>query len=274
MPTYKTAARLTASLGFLVASCGGGTSGNTSGGGTKYTSPRESTDYNNHQRVGASARDLLSAEKFQSVVIEIQAMQGFEPTAQTKTALQNFIMARVNKPGGVTIVTDPVIPAQGKAAYSLDEVGQLEATNRQSYSTGTQLVTYFLFLDGPSADDDAESGRKILAYAYQNTSMAVFEKTIKSLSGGLGQASTATLETTVVEHEFGHLLGLENLNPGSPMQSAHQDTEHGNHCSVKSCLMYWSANSSDVLGNLLSLGGTPPTLDAQCLADLKANGGK
>lgn len=259
-------------------SCGGaGTVNSSSGGGTgmDYRSPRESTDYNSHQAAGAAAHDLLSADKYQSILIEIQAMQGFAPTARTQTALQDFITARVNKPGGVSLIVDPPIPAQNKGAYSLNDVGMLEAANRQNYTSGTRLVAYFLFLDGASTEDEAQSGRKILAYAYQNTSMAVFEKTIQSLSGSLpGQASQATVETTVVEHEFGHLLGLVNLSPGTPIQSPHQDTAHGNHCSVTNCLMYYSVNTSDVVANLLSFGGNPPVLDPQCLADLRANGGK
>lgn len=263
-----------------VLSCGSTSPVNTStsdGGGTgmDYHSPRENPDYNSHQAPGAAAHDLLSSDKFQSVIIEIQAMQGFEPTTRAQAALKDFITARVNKPGGVTLVVDPSIPPQNKSAYSLNEVGMLEAANRQNYTTGTQLVTYFLFLDGASTEDDAQSGRKVLAYAYQNTSMAVFEKTIKSISGTLpGQASLATVETTVVEHEFGHLLGLVNLNPGTPIQSPHQDTPHGNHCNVANCLMYYSVNTSDVVSNILSFGGNPPVLDAQCLADLRANGGK
>src|ERR1700712_2198737 len=120
-----------ASLLLWDSSCGDSGTSN----GTQYRSPRESTDFNSHQAVGASAHELLAADKYQSVVIELQAMQGFAPTAQTRTALQSFIAARVNKPGGVTIVMDADIPAQGKSAYSLNDVGQLEAANRQSYST-------------------------------------------------------------------------------------------------------------------------------------------
>lgn len=276
MITKYTVAPLATSLllAGLAVSCGDSGTVNSSSG-MQFRSPRESADYNSHQAAGASARDLLSADKYQSLLIEIQAMQGFEPTAQAQSALQSFIAARVNKPGGVTLVVDPPIPAQNKGAYTLNEVGQLEAANRQNYTTGTRVVSYFLFLDGASTEDDAQSGRKILAYAYQNTSMAVFEKTIQSISGTLpGQASLATVETTVVEHELGHLLGLVNLNPGTPIQSPHQDTPNGNHCTVKDCLMYFSVNTSDVVKNLLSFGGTPPVLDAQCLADLKANGGK
>ena len=275
MITKHTVAALATSLLLvgLAGSCGD--SGTVNSSGMQFRSPRESTDYNSHQAAGASAHDLLSADKYQSLLIEIQAMQGFEPTAQAQSALQDFITARVNKPGGVTVVVDPPIPAQNKGAYTLNDVGQLEAANRQNYTTGTRVVSYFLFLDGASTEDDAQSGRKILAYAYQNTSMAVFEKTIQSISGSLpGQPSLSTVETTVVEHELGHLLGLVNLSPGTPIQSPHQDTPNGNHCNVKSCLMYFSVNTSDVVKTLLSFGGTPPALEAQCLADLKANGGK
>lgn len=257
--------------------CGGSGTVNSGSGGTgmDYRSPRESPDYNSHQAAGAAAHDLLSADKYQSIVIEIQAMQGFAPTAKAQTALQDFLTALVNKPGGVTVVVDPPIPAQNKGAYSLNDVGMLEAANRQNYTSGTRLVAYFLFLDGASTEDDVQGGKRILAYAYQNTSMAVFEKTIQGISGSLpGQASQATVETTVVEHELGHLLGLVNLNPGTPIQSPHQDEAHGHHCNVTSCLMYYSVNTSDVVANLLSLGGAPPVLDSQCRADLRANGGR
>lgn len=279
MPTCKPRSLpLTLALPFLLytsGSCSSDSSVPSGSSGRQYHSPNESSDYNSHLAPGAAAHDLLSADTYQSLAIEIQAMQGFEPTAQTKANLVQFISARVNKPGGVTVLDDPSIPPQGKGPYSLNDVGMLEAANRLHYTTGKSAVVYFLFLDGSSTDDDPNKGTAVLAYAYQNTSMAVFEKTIQQNSGSLPtQVSAATLETTVVEHEFGHLLGLVNLNPGTPMRAAHQDTAHGNHCNVQSCLMYWSANTTDVLANILSLGGKPPTLDSQCLLDLQGNGGK
>ncbi len=254
-------------------SCGSSSSQDTSGRG--FHSPNESADYNSHLAPGAAAHDLLSADKYQNLIIEIQAMSGYEPTTQAQNALVAFVTARVNKPGGIMVVNDPSIPPQNKGSYSLDDIGQIEANNRVHFSTGTTMASYFLFVDGASSNDMPNSGSTILAYAYQNTSMGVFEKSIRDVSGSLpGQVSTATVESTVVEHEFGHILGLVNLNPGTPMQTPHQDTAHGNHCSVSNCLMYWSVNTSDVVSNLLTLGGTTPQLDAQCLADLKANGGK
>jgi hypothetical protein len=41
----------------------------------------------------------------------------------------------------------------------------------------------------------------------------------------------------------------------------------------KTCLMFWQTRSSSGMMNMIS-GGSAPKLDAQCLADLKANGGK
>jgi hypothetical protein len=37
--------------------------------------------------------------------------------------------------------------------------------------------------------------------------------------------------------------------------------------------MFWSAESGSGIADMVS-GGSAPKLDAQCLADLKANGGK
>ena len=41
---------------------------------------------------------------------------------------------------------------------------------------------------------------------------------------------------------------------------------------LRTCLMYYATETSDIFGLLVT--GNIPTLDAQCLADLHANGGK
>ena len=112
---------------------------------------------------------------------------------------------------------------------------------------------------------------KILGQAYGSSSMVLYEKTIQSLSTTpVTQPSRTVLETTVIEHEMGHILGLVNI--GSSPQSVHQDTAHGAHCTTTSCLMYYLSDTGDIVSNLL--GGTVPSLDAACLQDLQANGGK
>ncbi|MEO6252446.1 MAG: hypothetical protein ABIO79_04040 [Ferruginibacter sp.] len=217
----------------------------------------------NNKVVGASANDLLSASKYTSVKIEIQYMPGFQPDAASVNNLTAFINSLVNKPGAVTVVQTQ-IPSAGKTSLSLNDIATIEKNNRTIYTLGSQLGVYFLFTDGNYDQPN------VLGTAFRNTSMSIYGKTIHDNSGGLGQASRIKLESTVLEHEFGHILGLVDL--GSPMQTGHKDAAHGNHCTNSSCLMYYASETTDILGILIT--GNVPPLDANCKADLTANGGK
>ena len=226
-----------------------------------------SSNSDSSANLGSAGGSYLAAAPYSSLLIEIQVMTGFGPAAGSISNLVSFMNAYLNKPGGVTYVVE-TIPALGQSSYSIDDANAIEAAHRQSFSNGTQAVAYFLFVDGPYSGNSGSSS--VLGVAHSASSIMMFEKSIQSLSGGLGQPSRVTLETTVMNHEFGHLLGLVNV--GTPMQTAHQDTAHGAHCSQTSCLMYWQVDTSDFVANLL--GGSVPTLDADCVADLRARGGK
>ena len=144
------------------------------------------------------------------------------------------------------------------------EVVEIEKQNRSVFSSGDQISLYILYTNGTYTDD------KVLGVAYRNTSAVLFGKKIHDNSGALGQSSRTKLEATVLEHEVGHLLGLVDI--GSPMQTPHKDVDHGSHCNNNSCLMYYASETTDILGLLLT--GNIPGLDANCIADLRANGGK
>lgn len=210
---------------------------------------------------------LLSADRYDKLNVEIQYMAGFKPTTQTLDNLKAFLEQRLNKPGGITFV-QTAIAAQSKTSYSFSDIEAIEKVNKTVAGNTTTLTVYFLFLDGDYSESTSSS--KVLGIAYGQSSMAIFEKTIKQFSGGIGKPSVANLETSVIEHEFGHTMGL--VNSGTAMQTAHMDADHGAHCSNKDCLMYYSSESSDIIGSMI--GGNIPVLDAACLNDLKANGGK
>ena len=237
-----------------------------------FTSCNKDSGYENnpgvseglHNRVvGASANELLSASKYSSLKIEVQYMTGYEPDAAALAHLQNTLASLINKPAGITIIKKE-IPASASTSLSADEVWAIEKKNRTAFTSGTELAVYLLYTNGNYTDPN------VLGIAYKNTSVALFGKKIGDNSGSIGQASRTKLVATVAEHELGHLLGLVDL--GSAMQSAHKDGAHGNHCTNNSCLMYYASETTDILGFLIT--GNIPVLDANCKADLTANGGK
>lgn len=217
-----------------------------------------------HDRaVGASAGELLSDSKYKSLKIELQYMAGYAPDAAAVSHLQGFLSTYLNKPNGITVVTKEITPSSA-TTLSTNDVVTLEKQNRSVFSSGDQIALYILYTNGVYSDN------AVLGVAYRNTSAVLFGKKIRDNSGGIGQASRTKLEATVLEHEVGHLLGLVDV--GTPMQTPHKDASHGSHCNNSNCLMYYSAETTDVLGFLLT--GNIPPLDANCVNDLKGNGGK
>ena len=217
-----------------------------------------SADY---QTLGSSAHSILSASPYSRLHIEIQYMVGYPPDSASIVNLVNFLKNYINKPDGIE-VTQQQIAASGKPVLSIDDISNIEKKYRTAFTQNNTLAVHILITDG---DYDKPN---ILATSYWNTSFVIFGKTVNEDSGSWGFTSLTQLLSTLFEHEFGHLMGL--VNQGSPMQTDHLDQANGAHCINPHCLMYYDVERSTSGGNLFSI----PTLDADCMADLKANGGK
>ena len=222
----------------------------------------------NKQATGSSSNDLLSDKKFTSMVIELVYVTGFEPSATAVNNMVSFLQARTYKSGGIT-VQKRAIPSPGKATFTVQEIAAIETANRTKFNTANQIAVWIFFVDGKSVTDTSTS--VVLGTAYWNTSLVIYEQTVHGLSDSPFEPNRSLLETTVINHEFGHILGLTNL--GTTLQSNHEDADHAKHCNVSTCLMYWSSETGQGISNMVS-GGRAPQLDAQCIADLRANGGK
>jgi hypothetical protein len=231
-------------------------SGGSNGGGN-------GNEFSSTQDVGDSANDFLSNATYSSLTIEVDYVEGFQPTQVALNNLRSFLQSRLNKTS-VSISLDDEIPSPGNSPYSAQEAFDIEKENRDTYTEGNAIAAYFLILDGQFEEEN------VLGFAYFNTSMALLGGTIDENSGGFNQPSRETVETTVLQHEFGHILGL--VGNGTPTVQDHQDEANGAHCDVDTCLMYFAVRTSDFASNLM--GGNVPELDSQCIQDLQANGGK
>ena len=184
---------------------------------------------------------------------------------QCPNQLKHLSAERLHKPEGIT-VSKTAIPSPGLAPYSVADIQEVESNFRKQFNHYKALAVFVLVTYGDYSDNE-----NVLRVAYRNTSVALFGSKIDHYSGSVGQSSQSLLEATAMNHEFGHIFGLVSV--GSPLQSDHQGASHGKHCDVESCLMYWTAETGDVVSNLVGLNKAP-SLDSQCITDLRAMGGK
>lgn len=216
-----------------------------------------------NRNLGASARELLSDEIYKSLAVEIQYMTGYKPKEETVNQLSVFLNQYLNKSKGITILLKEIKRTK-TSPLSGDSVLAIEKQNRTEFVKDDKTAIYILFTNSRHVD------KRILGTAYRNTSAVIYGKAIRENSNVKGKLTHQELETAVLLHEVGHLLGL--INKGSPVGSGHTDPDYPDHCNNKNCLMYHATETKKLSSILLK--GTIPVLDSNCVADLVANGGK
>lgn len=213
-----------------------------------------------YKTLGSSAKQLLVASPYKLLQVQLNYMPGFKPDSVSLNRLVSFLDNIINKPHGIQIISTEIAPS-GKTILALSDIIKIEKNNRTIFS-GNEVIGVYILITDAGFTDAITFGK-----AYWNTSYAIFGKTIYDQTSSTSQLSRQRLLTTVLQHEFGHLLGLVSL--GSPMQTPHKDGPFGTHCNNQQCLMYHNVETS-------AAASAPaiPQLDINCLADLKANGSK
>ena len=223
--------------------------------------------YSYEEQVGFSAHDILANEIFTDIFIEILYVEGLKPSDQVLSNFKDFILKRTFK-SAVTIETRQIdIPLE--SSYTTTKIRSIEDENRTKFSSENELAIFMLFINGASSKNEEDS--VILGTSYRNTSFVIFKETLQSFSNNFFGTKMGVLESTVICHEFSHLLGLVNL--GTPMVEDHQDSENGAHCITENCLLYHKIERINIAINFFNQVQIPE-LDAFCLQDLRANGGR
>ncbi len=230
----------------------------------------------NRKALGVSAENILSADIYDRLTVEFVYAAGFRPQEETIFGFKTFIENRINKPEGI-IFTETVIDAPENAPFNTQEIREIEDANRTKYNEGSNIALYIFFANGSSENDTNTS--VTLGSAYRNTSMIVYEKTLIDLANRTANPTEALLflESNTIKHEFGHILGLVNIQNDDIHSADHEDTSNSKHCIVEECLMYFeSRNPFLILDRFSDLQrtGSVPVFDDLCTADLQAKGGR
>jgi len=225
--------------------------------------PNYQEPYSHNLDAGGSAKDFLRGSIFKSLKIEIQYMPGLEPDAVAIEMFVDLLKEYLNKPSGIFVELKQVDPTL-KTIFTTGDISDIEFRNRTVFTNGNQLGAYILIVNG------AYYNGSILGLAYKNTSVCLFGEPINFFSTGITDNRKAKLIAMLLEHEFGHLFGLVDM--GTFMSVDHLDPDNGNHCDNSTCLMHhtYEANTHDFVGKFVDI----PFFDANCIADMHANGGK
>jgi hypothetical protein len=228
--------------------------GDDDGGGTR-------TEFNSDAAPGDSARAFLNDDPFPVLAVEIDYMEGHDPTQEALDSLKASLNTHLNK-STIVLRSPTQIPTDDKSTYTADQIRELEDQHRDHYTRAESdtLWAHFLVVDGTFDDEN------VLGIAYFNTSMAFFGQTIDEVSGGATQPPRYKVEATVFRHEFGHNLGL--VSNGTPMEEDHHDEANGPHCTNDQCVMDHAIETTDYFSNIFD--GTVPSFEEFCTADMAA----
>jgi len=223
----------------------------------------------NKKALGESAEEILSDDIYTSLTIELAYSEDYKPTQETIDNFRAFLMARVSKPQGIIFV-ETVVPEQPNDPFTIEEIREIEDRIRTKYTEGDNIAVYVFFSNGSSTNDTQTT--VTLGSAYRNTSIVIYERTIKVITES-DPIILPLLETTTLNHEFGHILSLTNIL-GDDIHQMHEDQAHLKHCFVEECLMYFDAvNVTRARLERLIRRMEVPEFDPLCIADLQAKGG-
>ncbi len=253
---------------FLVmgAACGDDDATPVDGGG--FDAP--AIDTGGGPMVSAQILDYLRGDRASSLTVEVDYVAGTEITSEAQAHFVARLGTVLDKPGGVTVQLDEVIPSHADTPWELEELRTL-AAERQTLDGGADgTVLHLMFVDGRFTI------RGVLGAALSATSIVIFRETIDQVCDSpsvlpLQRASVCgAIEATVLLHETGHVIGL--VNRGLPMVEDHEDPERRGHEATEGCLMYFALEDAGDFALDGFLGGDPEPIDfcAGSMADIQA----
>lgn len=156
-------------------------------------------------------------------------------------------------------------------SYSSQDLLTVAAAHRDQPSTADTVSFYVVFVNGYFIDETGAENQDVLGVSVGDTGViGMFKPVIAGTQTGQKTVVAQFVEQSTLVHELGHAVGF--VNNGVAAASAHQDTEHGNHCTNEKCVMYWQnegAKSALSFVKQYVNSGSAVIYGQECLSDAR-----
>jgi len=220
---------------------------------------------------GASNIELLTENTYTSLTIELAYVAGNRPTQSTLDSFMTFLNERIHKSGGINYV-ETIIPAPTQDSLTLDQLSDIEEQYRTQFRTENKIAVWCFNVNLRVIGESNSLG-----IAYNNTSLYLGKVPIQEVADE-NPVDYASVELNILKHEFGHLLGMVNLNNDDIHGAGEHENPEKGHCKIENCLMFFQPDVNSRQANLklveMLQRHSVLEFDPLCLADLRAMGGK
>lgn len=223
-------------------------------------------------------RDLLGAEPYTRLVIQVDHAPGYAPSEAAKTHLL-MTLKNVTRKSEIVFDVRESLPADARKVWTADELIQLEAATRRTPHEPPTALLHVLY---PAGHYENRGSAGVAISGPVLGPVVVFLDVLRDvhLATPLGavplpnpDAAVHLLERSTLLHEAGHALGL--VNNGLDMVKDREDADHEGHTTNRESVMYYAIATQNGLRELLLRDGSiPDEFDADDRADLRAAGGR
>ncbi len=175
------------------------------------------------------AQMYLEDDPYSELIIEYDYVPGFEPSHRAMESLGEVVYAYTDKTSVIARVDDQIAFRDTKPIYTEDDIFELVDTYKSYQRGGNTMVLYVLYLDGAWKDEN------VLGLSFGGDRIIIFMNTIINVARRSQNLNPQDIESSVLIHEFGHLLSLV----GRGYHSDHEDPDYEHHCdeSAGPCVM-------------------------------------
>ncbi len=188
----------------------------------------------------------LTNDDYDELVIEYDYVRNYSPNYTATQTFDEILRNYTDKEEITHTRGDTIAFLDTRRVYDRDDIFYLKNKYQDKETNDNVLSIHVLYLDGRWKEED------VLGLSYGGTNIVIFKETITKSAYRSPGVGVNDIESSVLIHEWGHLIGLV----GKDYDSEHECPDYPKHCNLEAgeCVMAASVEIDST-----GMGKAPPT---------------